>query len=180
MAQTINTNIASLTAQRNLAASQKDAATAMQRLSSGLRINSAKDDAAGLAIANRLTSQINGINQAVRNANDGLSVAQVAEGKTQIEVVLLEEDRRRALGQLLRVHEPAGVRHADAQRAGAVGLERDGVARRKGVVERRERALRVGGVSERVGQVERRLVVLEAYYSRGDCSCHGFRACYPR
>ena len=80
MAQTINTNIASLTAQRNLAASQKDAATAMQRLSSGLRINSAKDDAAGLAIANRLTSQINGINQAIRNANDGLSVAQVAEG----------------------------------------------------------------------------------------------------
>ena len=80
MAQTINTNIASLTAQRNLAASQKDAATAMQRLSSGLRINSAKDDAAGLAIGNRLTSQINGINQAIRNANDGLSVAQVAEG----------------------------------------------------------------------------------------------------
>jgi flagellin len=80
MAQVINTNIASLTAQRNLAASQQDAASAMQRLSSGLRINSAKDDAAGLAIANRLTSQINGINQAVRNANDGLSVAQVAEG----------------------------------------------------------------------------------------------------
>jgi len=80
MAQTINTNIASLTAQRNLAASQKDAASAMERLSSGLRINSAKDDAAGLAISNRLTSQINGINQAIRNANDGLSVAQVAEG----------------------------------------------------------------------------------------------------
>jgi flagellin len=80
MAQTINTNIASLTAQRNLAASQKDAATAMQRLSSGLRINSAKDDAAGLAIASRLTSQINGINQAVRNANDGISSVQVAEG----------------------------------------------------------------------------------------------------
>ena len=80
MAQVINTNIASLTAQRNLAASQKDAASAMERLSSGLRINSAKDDAAGLAISNRLTSQINGINQAIRNANDGLSVAQVAEG----------------------------------------------------------------------------------------------------
>lgn len=80
MAQTINTNIASLTAQRNLAASQKDAATAMQRLSSGLRINSAKDDAAGLAISNRLTSQINGINQAIRNANDGMSTVQVAEG----------------------------------------------------------------------------------------------------
>ena len=80
MAQVINTNIASLTAQRNLATSQKDAATAMQRLSSGLRINSAKDDAAGLGIASRLTSQINGINQAIRNANDGLSVAQIAEG----------------------------------------------------------------------------------------------------
>jgi flagellin len=80
MAQTINTNIASLTAQRNLAASQKDAATAMQRLSSGLRINSAKDDAAGLAIANRLTAQINGINQAVRNANDAISVVSIAEG----------------------------------------------------------------------------------------------------
>lgn len=80
MAQTINTNIASLTAQRNLAASQKDAASAMQRLSSGLRINSAKDDAAGLSISSRLTSQINGLNQAVRNANDGISVAQVAEG----------------------------------------------------------------------------------------------------
>ena len=80
MAQVINTNIASLSAQRNLATSQKDAATAMERLSSGLRINSAKDDAAGLAISNRLTAQINGINQAIRNANDGLSVAQVAEG----------------------------------------------------------------------------------------------------
>ena len=80
MAQTINTNIASLNAQRNLAANQKDAATAMQRLSSGLRINSAKDDAAGLAISNRLTSQINGLNQAVRNANDGISVVRVAEG----------------------------------------------------------------------------------------------------
>ena len=80
MAQVINTNIASLSAQRNLAASQNDAATAMQRLSSGLRINSAKDDAAGLAIGNRLTAQINGLNQAIRNSNDGLSVAQVAEG----------------------------------------------------------------------------------------------------
>ena len=80
MGQVINTNIASLTAQRNLAANQNEAATAMQRLSSGLRINSAKDDAAGLAIANRLTSQINGINQAVRNANDGISVVQIAEG----------------------------------------------------------------------------------------------------
>jgi flagellin len=80
MPQTINTNVASLNAQRNLNSSQSDANTALQRLSSGLRINSAKDDAAGLAISNRLTSQINGINQAIRNAGDGISVAQVAEG----------------------------------------------------------------------------------------------------
>ena len=97
MAQTINTNIASLTAQRNLAASQKDAATAMQRLSSGLRINSAKDDAAGLAIANRLTSQINGINQAVRNANDGISVAQVAEGALLKQLTILQRMRELAV-----------------------------------------------------------------------------------
>lgn len=80
MASTINTNIGSLTAQRNLAASQNSLATSMQRLSSGLRINSAKDDAAGLAISERMTSQIRGMNQAVRNANDGISLAQTAEG----------------------------------------------------------------------------------------------------
>ena len=80
MPQTINTNVASLNAQRSLNTSQSDANTALQRLSSGLRINSAKDDAAGLAISNRLTSQINGINQAIRNSGDGISVAQVAEG----------------------------------------------------------------------------------------------------
>jgi flagellin len=80
MPQTINTNVASLNAQRSLNSSQSDANTALQRLSSGLRINSAKDDAAGLAISNRLTSQINGINQAIRNAGDGISVAQIAEG----------------------------------------------------------------------------------------------------
>src|SRR3954468_17127677 len=76
----INTNVMSLTAQRNLNASQNDLSTAIQRLSSGLRINSAKDDAAGLAIASRMTSQINGLNQAARNANDGISLAQTAEG----------------------------------------------------------------------------------------------------
>ncbi len=80
MASTINTNIQSLTAQRNLAASQASLTTSMQRLSSGLRINSAKDDAAGLAITDRMTSQIRGLNQAARNANDGISLAQVAEG----------------------------------------------------------------------------------------------------
>jgi flagellin len=80
MPQIINTNIASLNAQRNLNASQGDANVALQRLSSGLRINSAKDDAAGLAISERFTSQIKGLNQAMRNANDGISLAQVAEG----------------------------------------------------------------------------------------------------
>ncbi|MBK9443405.1 MAG: flagellin [Comamonadaceae bacterium] len=80
MASTINTNISSLTAQRNLATSQLSLSTSMQRLSSGLRINSAKDDAAGLAISERFTSQIRGVNQAARNANDGISLAQVAEG----------------------------------------------------------------------------------------------------
>lgn len=80
MSQTINTNIASLNAQRNLNASQGDLATSLQRLSSGLRINSARDDAAGLAISERFTSQIRGLNQAARNANDGISLAQTAEG----------------------------------------------------------------------------------------------------
>lgn len=80
MPQIINSNIMSLNAQRNLSSSQSTLATALQRLSSGLRINSAKDDAAGLAISNRFTAQIRGLNQAVRNANDGISLAQTAEG----------------------------------------------------------------------------------------------------
>lgn len=80
MAQVINTNISSLNAQRNLNSSQGSLASSLQRLSSGLRINSAKDDAAGLAISSRMSSQINGLNQATRNANDGISLAQTAEG----------------------------------------------------------------------------------------------------
>ena len=80
MASVINTNIQSLTAQRNLSTSQNSLSTSMQRLSSGLRINSAKDDAAGLAISERMTTQIRGLNQAGRNANDGISLAQTAEG----------------------------------------------------------------------------------------------------
>lgn len=83
MALVINTNVASLNAQRNLDASQSSAATSLERLSSGLRINSAKDDAAGLAISNRFTAQINGLNQAARNAADGISLAQTAEGALQ-------------------------------------------------------------------------------------------------
>ena len=80
MASTINSNISSLTAQRNLSTSQASLSTSIQRLSSGLRINSAKDDAAGLAISDRFTAQIRGLNQAARNANDGISLAQTAEG----------------------------------------------------------------------------------------------------
>ena len=86
----INTNVASLNAQRNLAKSGQAMQTSLQRLSSGLRINSAKDDAAGLAIANRFTTQIRGLNQAVRNANDGISVAQVAEGALQESTSILQ------------------------------------------------------------------------------------------
>jgi|TARA_B110000240_G_scaffold198262_1_gene257772 flagellin len=80
MALTVNTNIASLTAQRNLTGSQTELSTSLERLSSGLRINSAKDDAAGLAISERFTAQIKGLNQGARNANDGISLAQTAEG----------------------------------------------------------------------------------------------------
>ncbi len=80
MPMVINTNVMSLNAQRNLTTSQSQLSTALQRLSSGLRINSAKDDAAGLAISERFTTQIRGLNQAVRNANDGISLAQTAEG----------------------------------------------------------------------------------------------------
>lgn len=80
MAMTINTNLQSLNAQRNLSSSQSSLATSMQRLSSGLRVNSAKDDAAGLAIAERMNAQVRGMNVAARNANDGISLAQTAEG----------------------------------------------------------------------------------------------------
>ena len=80
MASTINTNIASINAQRNLGLSASSLATSMQRLSSGLRVNSAKDDAAGLAIAERMNTQVKGLTVASRNANDGISLAQTAEG----------------------------------------------------------------------------------------------------
>ena len=80
MPQTINTNLVSLNAQRNLNTSQASLSVSMQRLSSGLRVNSAKDDAAGLAIAERMHTQVRGMNVAMRNANDGISLAQVGEG----------------------------------------------------------------------------------------------------
>jgi flagellin len=80
MAMTINTNIASINAQRNLGLSGSSLSTSMQRLSSGLRVNSAKDDAAGLAISERMSTQVRGLTVAARNANDGISLAQTAEG----------------------------------------------------------------------------------------------------
>jgi len=97
MALTINTNIASLNAQRNLGKSQNDLTKSMERLSSGLRINSAKDDAAGLAISDRMTSQIRGLNQASRNANDGISMAQTAEGALQETTNILQRMRELAI-----------------------------------------------------------------------------------
>src|SRR5690606_12268110 len=90
---TVNTNIASLNTQRNLANSSNALQTSMQRLSTGSRINSAKDDAAGLQIANRLTSQVNGLGVAVRNANDGISLAQTAEGALQQSTNILQRMR---------------------------------------------------------------------------------------
>ena len=93
MAMVINTNVSSLTAQRNLAKTGLGLETAMARLSSGLRINSAKDDAAGLAISERMTAQVNGLNQARRNANDGISVAQTAEGALQTSGDILQRIR---------------------------------------------------------------------------------------
>jgi flagellin len=97
MALTINTNIASLDAQKNLSTSQASLNTSLQRLSSGLRINSAKDDAAGLAISQRFQAQINGDNQAARNANDGISLAQTAEGGLQTQGDLLQTIRTLAV-----------------------------------------------------------------------------------
>ena len=97
MAQTINTNIPSLNAQRKLNSSQNSLQTSLERLSSGLRINSAKDDAAGLAIASRFTSQVRGLTQAIRNANDGVSLAQTAEGALQESTNILQRVRELAI-----------------------------------------------------------------------------------
>jgi flagellin len=97
MALSVNTNVASLNAQRNLMGTNRKLNTALQRLSSGYRINSAKDDAAGLAISDRMTSQIRGLTQAARNANDGISLAQTAEGALQETTALLQRMRELAI-----------------------------------------------------------------------------------
>ncbi|WP_350598674.1 flagellin [Pseudomonas sp. 65/3-MNA-CIBAN-0223] len=97
MSLSVNTNITSLGVQKNLNKASDALSTSMSRLSSGLKINSAKDDAAGLQIANRLTSQINGLNVAVKNANDGISIAQTAEGAMQESTSILQRMRELAL-----------------------------------------------------------------------------------
>lgn len=93
MAITVNTNVTSLKAQKNLTLSNSHLATSMERLSSGLRINSAKDDAAGLGISNRLNSQIRGLEVGMRNANDAISIAQISEGAMQEQTNMLQRMR---------------------------------------------------------------------------------------
>ena len=111
MPQVINTNVASLNAQRNLNGTQNSMQTAIQRLSTGLRINSAKDDAAGLAISSRFTSQIRGLTQASRNANDGISLAQTAEGALATSTDILQRIRELAV-QSANASNSAGDRSA--------------------------------------------------------------------
>ena len=127
MASTINTNISSLTAQRNLGMSQTSLNTSIQRLSSGLRINSAKDDAAGLAISERFTSQIRGLNQAVRNANDGISLAQTAEGALKASGDILQRVRELAV-QSANASNSAGDRQALQQEVGQLVAELDRIS----------------------------------------------------
>ncbi|MCF1426719.1 MAG: flagellin FliC [Shewanella sp.] len=93
MAITVNTNVTSLKAQKNLSMSNTKLVTSMERLSSGLRINSAKDDAAGLAISNRLNSQVRGLEVGIRNANDAISIAQISEGAMQEQTNMLQRMR---------------------------------------------------------------------------------------
>jgi flagellin len=127
MASTINTNINSLTAQRNLSMSQASLSTSLQRLSSGLRINSAKDDAAGLAISERFTTQIRGLNQAARNANDGISLAQTAEGALKASSDILQRVRELAV-QSANASNSAGDRQALQAEVGQLVAELDRIS----------------------------------------------------
>src|SRR6186713_3543185 len=127
MPMTINTNIVSLNAQRNLTTSQASLATSMQRLSSGLRVNSAKDDAAGLAIADRMNAQVRGINVAIRNANDGISLAQTAEGALATVTDALQRMRELAV-QSLNGSNGAGDRANLNTEYQALSLEIDRIA----------------------------------------------------
>jgi flagellin len=125
--QVINTNISSLNAQRNLTTSQGSLQTSLQRLSSGLRINSAKDDAAGLAISQRMTTQIRGLDQAVRNANDGISLAQTAEGALSSAGDILQRIRELAV-QSSNATNSASDRQAIQSEVGQLTSELDRIA----------------------------------------------------
>ena len=127
MAAVINTNISSLNSQRNLSTSQSALSTSLQRLSSGLRINSAKDDAAGLAISERFTSQIRGLDQAKRNANDGVSLLQTAEGSLASTGDILQRVRELAV-QSSNATNSAGDRKAIQAEVGQLLSEADRIA----------------------------------------------------
>lgn len=127
MGAVINTNISSLNAQRNLNTSQTALSTSLQRLSSGLRINSAKDDAAGLAISERFTSQIRGLDQAKRNSNDGISLLQTAEGSLQSTGDILQRVRELAV-QSANATNSAGDRKAIQAEVGQLLQESDRIA----------------------------------------------------
>lgn len=127
MAAVINTNISSLNSQRNLSTSQSALSTSLQRLSSGMRINSAKDDAAGLAISDRMTSQIRGMTQATRNANDGVSLAQTAEGALSTSGDILQRIRELAV-QSSNSTNTASDRQALQTEVGQLGSELNRVA----------------------------------------------------
>ncbi|MGK5039087.1 flagellin [Janthinobacterium sp. GB1R12] len=127
MAAVINTNIASLNSQRNLSTSQSALTTSLQRLSSGMRINSAKDDAAGLAISDRMTSQIRGMTQATRNANDGVSLAQTAEGALASSGDILQRIRELAV-QSSNATNSSSDRQALQTEVGQLGSELNRIA----------------------------------------------------
>jgi flagellin len=127
MASVINTNTSSLNSQRNLSSSQASLATSLQRLSSGLRINSAKDDAAGLAISDRMSSQIRGMTQATRNANDGVSMAQTAEGALASSGDILQRIRELAV-QSSNATNSSSDRQALQTEVGQLGQELNRIA----------------------------------------------------
>ncbi|QYY25289.1 flagellin [Diaphorobacter sp. MNS-0] len=115
MAMTINTNVASLNAQRNTALNTASLNTTMQRLSSGLRVNSAKDDAAGLAIADRMNTQVRGMNVAIRNAGDGVSMAQIAEGGLSGINDMLQRMRELAVQASNATNKPEDIQKLDQE-----------------------------------------------------------------
>lgn len=127
MAITVNTNVTALNAQRNLTKTNNALNLSIQRLSTGSRINSAKDDAAGLQISNRLTSQINGLNVAAKNANDGISIAQTAEGAMQESTNILQTMREKAL-QAANGTNSAEDREAIQKEVSALATELDRIA----------------------------------------------------